>query len=125
MPRTTGNPARNRRKKKVMERASGFHAARGRYRLSKERAMRADAFAYEGRKQRKRQFRSLWITRLNAAARQHGLRYSTLIRGLQLAGIELNRKMLSELAIFDEAAFAVLAARAKAALPEAAGASAA
>jgi large subunit ribosomal protein L20 len=103
-----------------MQRAKGFRGGQGRYKTAMERGRRADAFAYVGRKLRKRDFRSLWITRLTAAAKAVGLRYSTLIHGLKLAAIELNRKMLSELAIADPEAFRAVVAKVKAVLPAAA-----
>ena len=120
MARNTGNVAHKRRKKRIMQRAKGFRGGQGRYKIAVERGRRADAFAYIGRKQKKRQFRALWITRLTASARAAGLRYSQLIQGLKLAAIELNRKMLSEIAIADAEAFSALVAKAKAALPVAA-----
>jgi large subunit ribosomal protein L20 len=102
------------RTKKLFKRAKGFFMARGNtLRQANEAVMKARQNAFVGRKQRKRHFRSLWITRINAAAKLHGLNYSRFMHGLSVAGIDLNRKVLSELAIQDEAAFAELVQIAK------------
>jgi large subunit ribosomal protein L20 len=106
MPRVTGGPKQARKRKKILKRARGFVGAPGRtYRLAREFTRRADRFAWIHRRQKKRNFRQLWIIRLNAALRQRGIRYSIFIPALTKAGIELNRKMLSDLAISDPAAF--------------------
>ena len=105
------------KKRKVMKLAKGYFGAKSKqYRAAIEQVRRSLRYAYIGRKLKKRDFRSLWIARINAAARINGLSYSRLINGLKVAGIDINRKMLSELAIADPAAFAVLAEKAKAAL---------
>lgn len=106
MPRTTGGPTHARKRKRVLRRASGFVASPGtQYRQAIEFTRRADAYATRDRKQKKRHFRSLWIVRLNAALKQRGVSYSRFIPAAIAAGVELNRKMLSELAISDAAAF--------------------
>ncbi len=97
---------KKRRHNKVLKAAKGYRGARGkRYRLAKESTTRAGIYAYEGRKVKKRDMRSLWITRINIAARSAGLKYSDFIHGLNLAGISINRKMLSEMAISDPEMF--------------------
>jgi len=106
MPRTKGGPVHARRRKRVLKRAKGFRAGPGTsYRSAIEFTRRAGAYAFRDRRQKKRHFRSLWITRLNAALRQRGVAYNRFINALTTAGIELNRKMLSELAISDPGAF--------------------
>lgn len=106
MPRSTNNPATRRRKNRLFKRAKGFFSGRRRLlRTALETVQRAERFATRDRKQRKRQFRELWIIRLNAACREHALSYSRLIDGLAKAHIQLNRKSLSELAIRDAEAF--------------------
>jgi len=106
MPRTKSGPIHARKRKRVLKRAKGFRAGPGTiYRAALEFTMRADRYAYRDRRQKKRHFRSLWITRLNAALKQRGISYNRFIPALTAAGIELNRKMLSELAITDPAAF--------------------
>ncbi len=115
--RATNGPATRQRRNRVLKRAKGFRGGRGTlFRNARETTIRADAFAFSGRKQRKRQFRSLWITRLTAAVAQHGLSYSRFIHGVQKAGILLNRKELSELAIHDQGAFAAICKQAQGAL---------
>lgn len=105
------------RHKKVMEKAKGYYGARSRvYRVAKQAVIKAAQYAYRDRRQRKRQFRALWIIRINAAARLHDLSYSRFINGLQKGGIEVDRKMLADIAVNDSNAFAQLADRAKAAL---------
>ena len=102
---------------RVLKLAKGYRGARSKqYRIAKQSVMRALTEAYKGRKERKRQFRQLWIARINAAARLNGLSYSKLMFGLKSAGIEMNRKMLSELAINDAAAFTKIVEAAKAKL---------
>jgi large subunit ribosomal protein L20 len=106
MPRTTGGPGHARKRKRVLKRASGFRAGPGTiYRQALEFTRKADVYAYRDRRQKKRHFRSLWITRLNAALKQRGINYNRFIPALAAAGVELNRKMLSELAVSDPAAF--------------------
>ena len=96
----------HKRRKKILKLAKGFYGSASRhYRTAKTAVMRADRFAFVGRKQKKRDYRKLWIARINAAARLNGISYSRLINGLKLANIEINRKMLAELAVNDPAAF--------------------
>lgn len=104
--RTIKGAARTKAKKRLRKRAKGFRGGRGKLTRSiKETLLRSGAYAFRDRRVRKRQFRRLWIIRLNAATRQHGLRYSEFIHGLKKAGIEMDRKTLSEMAIHDEAGF--------------------
>jgi large subunit ribosomal protein L20 len=106
MPRVKGGPVHSRKRKRVLRRAKGFAMGPGTlYRVAKEFVQKAGVYAYRDRRQKKRRFRALWITRLSAALRARELHYNTFIPGLVAAGIELNRKMLSELAISDPAAF--------------------
>ena len=110
----------NARKKRraTLERAKGFRGeASSNYKRAKEAVMKADSYAYRDRRNRKRDFRRLWIVRINAAAREHGLSYSAFIQGLDAAGVTLDRKMLADLAAREPKAFAVLAEQAKAARP--------
>jgi len=105
------------RHKKVLKEAKGYYGARSRvYRVAKQAVIKAGQYAYRDRRQKKRQFRSLWIVRINAAAREHGLSYSRLINGLKQAGIEIDRKVLADIAYHDKASFAVLAEQAKVAV---------
>ena len=105
------------RHKKVLALAKGFRGRRGNvYRIAKEAVMKAGQYAYRDRRQRKRQFRALWIARINAAARELGLTYSTFMHGLKKAEIEIDRKVLADIAVFDKAAFASIAEKAKASL---------
>lgn len=105
------------RHKKVLAKAKGYYGARKNvYRTATQAVTRAGQYAYRDRRQKKRQFRSLWITRINAAARQFDISYSRLINGLQKASIEVDRKVLADLAVYDIAAFGQLAERAKAQL---------
>ena len=105
------------RHKKVLKQAKGYYGARSRvYRVAKQAVIKAGQYAYRDRRQRKRQFRSLWIVRINAAAREHGLSYSRFMNGLSKAGVEHDRKVLADLAVFDKPAFGALAEQAKAAL---------
>ena len=114
MARVKGGGNAKRRHKKILKLAKGYRGARSKqYRVAKQSVMRALASSYVGRKERKRQFRQLWIARINAAARMNGLSYSKLMYGLKLAGVDMNRKMLSELAINDAEGFATLAELAK------------
>ena len=115
--RATNAPASRERRRRRLALAKGFYGARSKlFRTATEAVDRAMRLSTEHRKLRKRDFRRLWIARINAAARINGLSYSKLINGLKLAGIDINRKMLSELAISDPAAFAVLAEKAKSAV---------
>ncbi len=117
MVRATNAVASHRRKKRIFKRAKGFVGDRKNHlRLTSDAVMRALAYNYRHRKQRKREFRSLWITRISAAAKIHGISYSKLIYGLKKARCELNRKMLAEMAIHDPAGFAAIAGSAKEAL---------
>ncbi len=121
MPRVKRGNKRRLKRKKVLKLAKGFYQAKSKlYRYAKEAVDRGQKFAYIGRKRKKRDFRSLWIIRINAGARLNGLSYSRLMHGLSLAGIEINRKMLAEMAARDADGFAKLAEQAKAALPAAA-----
>jgi large subunit ribosomal protein L20 len=116
MPRVKRGTKRRAKRKKILERASGYYLTKSKlYRSAKESVERALKFAYTGRKQKKRQYRSIWIVRIGAAAKLNGLSYSRFISGLKKAGVELDRKMLSEIAIHDPAAFTILAEQAKAA----------
>jgi large subunit ribosomal protein L20 len=105
------------RHKKVLDQAKGYYGARSKiYRVAKQAVIKAGQYAYRDRRQRKRQFRALWIIRINAAARGHGLSYSRLIHGLSRAEIEIDRKILADIAVYDQAAFAAIAEAAKEAL---------
>lgn len=111
-----GNVSKNRRRK-VLKEAKGYFGSKHRlYKTAQEQVFHSGAYAYRDRKQNKRNFRKLWITRINAACRENGISYSKFINGLELAGIEINRKMLSEMAIDDAASFASLVETAKKAL---------
>lgn len=117
MARVKGGLSAKKKHNRVLKLAKGYRGARSKqYRVAKQSVMRAMAEAYKGRKQRKRQFRRLWITRINAAARMNGLSYSKFMYGLKLAGIDLNRKMLAEMAVLDPEGFKTLAETAKAKL---------
>jgi len=106
MPRTKNAVARKRRKKKVLDRAKGYYGRKhSSYRYANEQLMRSGAYAYRDRRQRKRDFRRLWIIRINAAARQEGMSYSQLIHGLDQAGVEVNRKVLADIAVNDPDGF--------------------
>ena len=105
------------KRRKILKLAKGYFGGRSkRYRVAREAVMKAQKYAYIGRKAKKRDFRSLWIARINAAARLNGLSYSKLMFGLKKAGIDLNRKMLAEIAVSDKEAFAAICEKAKAAL---------
>ena len=115
--RTLKGAARTRAKRRLYKKAKGYRGGRGNLlRTVKETLVRAEAYAYRDRKVRKREFRKLWIIRINAACRERGLRYSEFIHGLSKAGIELDRKTLSEMAIHDAAAFDAVVSQAKEAL---------
>jgi large subunit ribosomal protein L20 len=117
MPRAKGGPKTRQRRKKALKKAKGYVGGRRRlFRTAKETVLRAGAFAYRDRRTRKRRFRSLWIIRINAAARALGLSYSAFMAGLKRAGVTLDRKILAELAVKDQAAFAKLVEMARAPL---------
>jgi large subunit ribosomal protein L20 len=117
MPRVKRSTKRNDRRKKILKRASGYFLTKSKlYQAAQEAVERGLKFAYIGRKQKKRQFRSLWIVRINAACKLNGMSYSTFINGLKKAGIGLDRKILSDIASNDAAGFAALAVSAKGAL---------
>ena len=114
MARVKGAIGAKKRHNRTLKLAKGYRGARSKqYRVAKQSVMRALTSSYAGRKQRKRQFIQLWIARINAAARMNGISYSKMMHGLKLAGVEVNRKMLSEMAISDPAGFAALAELAK------------
>ena len=117
MARIKGAMMTRKRRKKVLKLAKGYYGAKSKlFKTTKEAVMKSGQYAYIGRKQRKRDFRRLWIARINAAAKQNGMNYSTFMNGLKKAGVTLNRKMLAELAVSDAAAFTALVEKAKAAL---------
>lgn len=117
MARIKGGANAKKRHNKVLKAAKGYRGARSKqYRVAKQSVMRANASAFAGRKERKRDFRKLWIARINAAARQNDISYSQLMHGLKVAGVDMNRKMLSEIAISDPEGFAKLVEVAKAAI---------
>lgn len=114
MPRVKGGTVTRRRRKKVIKLAKGYFGSKHTlYKVANQAVMKSFNYAYRDRRQKKRDFRKLWIARINAAARMNGLSYSRLMHGLKVAGIEVNRKMLAELAVSDEKAFAELATAAK------------
>jgi len=115
MPRVKRGVTARARHKKVLALAKGYRGRRKNvYRIAKQAVMKAGQYAYRDRRQRKRQFRALWIARINAAAREVGMKYSTFMNGLKKAQIEVDRKVLADLAVFDKPAFAALAVQAKA-----------
>ncbi len=117
MARVKRGVVARRRHRKVLNRAKGYYGARRKvFRVAKQAVIKAGQYAYRDRRQRKRDFRSLWITRINAAAREHGLSYSRFINGLKRAQIEIDRKVLADLAVHDKAAFKALAEKAQASL---------
>ena len=117
MARVKGGLNAKKKHNRVLKLAKGYRGARSKqYRIAKQSVMRAMASSYVGRKQQKRQFRQLWIARINAAARMNGLSYSKFMYGLKKSGIDLNRKVLADMAVADKEAFAKLAETAKAAL---------
>ena len=117
MARVKKGVTARRRHKKILAKAKGYYNARRKvFRVAKQAVTKAHQYAYIGRKQKKRQFRSLWIVRINAGARQFGLSYSRLMNGLKKANIEVDRKVLADIAVHDIAAFGALADKAKAAL---------
>lgn len=119
MARVTAGPANRARKKKILKRTKGHYGLRHKaIRIAKQSDDKAGQYAYRDRRNKKRTFRALWIMRINAAAREHGMIYSTFINGLKLAGIELDRKILAELAVNNPDDFKIIADKVKAALPK-------
>jgi len=117
MPRVKRGVTAHARHKKVLDKAKGYYGARRKvYRVANQAVTKAAQYAYRDRRQRKRQFRALWIVRINAAAHENGLSYSRLINGLKKAAIDIDRKILADLAVYDKPAFAALAEKAKVAL---------
>ena len=117
MPRVKRGVVARRRHKKVLKQAKGYYGARSRiFRVAKQAVTKAGQYAYRDRRQRKRQFRALWITRINAQSRANGLSYSRLINGLKKADIALDRRVLADLAVHDKPAFAAIVEQAKASL---------
>ncbi|MBR5797348.1 MAG: 50S ribosomal protein L20 [Clostridia bacterium] len=117
MARVKGAMMARKRRNKVLKAAKGYWGAKSKhFKMAKQQVMKSGNYAFAGRKMKKRDFRSLWITRISAQAKVNGMNYSTLMHGLKKAGITLNRKMLAELAVSDKEAFAALAEQAKAAL---------
>jgi large subunit ribosomal protein L20 len=117
MPRVKRGVVAHRRHKKILKQAKGYYGARSRiFRVAKQAVTKAGQYAYRDRRQRKRQFRALWITRINAQSRANGLSYSRLINGLKKAEIGLDRRVLADLAVHDKQAFAAIVEQAKAAL---------
>ena len=116
MPRVKRGTKRRARRKKILDRASGYFLTKSKlFRSAKESVERGLKFAYSGRRQKKRQYRSLWITRIAAASKQNGISYNQFISGLKKSGVELDRKILAEIAVHDPAGFTQLTAQAKAA----------
>ena len=117
MARIKGALMTRKRRNKILKLAKGYWGSKSKhFKMAKQAVMKSGNYAYIGRKQNKRNFRQLWITRISAQAKVNGLNYSTLMHGLKLAGIDLNRKMLAELAVSDKDAFAAICEKAKAAL---------
>jgi large subunit ribosomal protein L20 len=126
MPRVKRGTVRRAKRKKLLKRAKGFYATKSKlYQAAQEAVAKAENYAYTGRRRKKRDFRALWVVRINAAARKNGLTYGNFIAGLKAAKIELDRKSLAELAVKHPEAFAAVAAKAKAARPVASKAKAA
>ena len=114
MPRATNAVARRRRRKKTLAQAKGYYGRKhSSYRFANEQVMRSGQYAYRDRRNRKREFRRLWITRINAAARQNGMSYGTFMHGLKLAGIEIDRKVLADIAVRDPETFRRFVERAR------------
>ena len=114
MPRIKRSVASRARRKRILKSAKGYYGARSRtFKVAKQAVIRAGQYAYRDRRQRKRQFRQLWIIRINAAAREHGLSYSRFIAGLKSAGIEVDRKVLADIAVHEKQVFATLVERAR------------
>ena len=117
MARIKGAMMTRKRRNKVLKAAKGYWGAKSKhFKMAKQAVLKSGNYAFAGRKQKKRDFRSLWITRISAEAKVNGMNYSTFMHGLKVAGIDLNRKMLAELAVSDKEAFAALAEKSKAAL---------
>ena len=117
MARVKGAIMTRKRRKNVLKAAKGYWGAKSKhFKMAKQAVLKSGNYAFAGRKLKKRDFRSLWITRISAQAKVCGMNYSTLMHGLKLAGIDLNRKMLAEIAVYDKEAFAAIAEKAKAAL---------
>ncbi|NLW79369.1 MAG: 50S ribosomal protein L20 [Ruminococcaceae bacterium] len=122
MARVKGAVMTRKRRKKTLKLAKGYYGSKSRhFKMAKQQVMKSGNYAFIGRKQRKRDFRNLWITRINAACRSRGMNYSTFMNGLKKAGVELNRKMLSEMAIHDPDSFTALVDTAKQAVSQKAG----
>ena len=120
MARVKGGTVARKRRKKILKLARGYFGSKHRlYKTANEQVMRSYQYAYRDRRQKKRDFRKLWITRINAAARMNGMTYSKFMHGLKLAGIDINRKMLAQIAVTDEKAFTQIADQAKAAMANA------
>ncbi len=118
MPRVKRGPHRRAKRKKLLKRAKGYFATKSKlYQAAQEAVDKAGSYAYSGRRRKKRDFRRLWVVRINAAARQHGLTYGQLISGLKAAGVGLDRKSLAELAVNHPSAFAAVAAQAQKSQP--------
>ncbi|HXV77982.1 MAG TPA: 50S ribosomal protein L20 [Candidatus Polarisedimenticolaceae bacterium] len=114
MPRVKRGNKRRLKRKRILRRAKGYYLAKSKlYRIAREQLMRSERYAYRDRRQKKRQFRRLWIVRINAAARLHDISYSTLMHGLKTAGVRLDRKILAEIAVHDPAAFGQIARTAR------------
>jgi large subunit ribosomal protein L20 len=117
MARVKGALMTRKRRNKVLKAAKGYWGAKSKhFKMAKQAVMKSGNYAFAGRKMKKRDFRRLWITRISAEAKNNGVNYSTFMNGLKKAGIDLNRKMLAEIAVYDKAAFAALVEKAKAAL---------
>lgn len=117
MARVKGAMMTRKRRNKMLKSAKGYWGAKSKhFKMAKQAVMKSGNYAYVGRKQKKRNFRALWITRISAQAKICGMNYSTFMHGLKLAGIDLNRKMLAEIAVSDKDAFSIIAEQAKAAL---------
>ena len=117
MARVKGAMMNRKRRKKTLKLAKGYYGSKSKhFKMAKQQVMKSGNYAFAGRKMKKREFRNLWITRINAACRANGINYSSFMNGLKKSGIELNRKMLSEMAIHDSASFAKLIETAKSAL---------
>ncbi len=117
MARVKGAMMARKRRKSILKAAKGYWGAKSKhFKMAKQAVLKSGNYAFAGRKQKKRDFRSLWITRISAQAKVCGMNYSTLMHGLKLCGIDLNRKMLAELAVYDKEAFAAICEKAKAAL---------
>ena len=117
MARVKGALMTRKRRKNILKAAKGYWGAKSKhFKMAKQAVLKSGNYAFVGRKQKKRDFRKLWITRISAQAKVCGMNYSTLMHGLKLAGIDLNRKMLAEIAVYDKEAFAVICEKSKAAL---------